>query len=305
MSKTDDGVVDSLLPLNAIRVFVEAARQLSFSRAARALGMTQSGVSHHMAALEKYLGHRLFVRTGSSLVLSDAGRQYFDTVQEAMSTIELSTRLIRQQPAKAGRLVVRTSLPTFAMTVLIPALPRFSADPAISVDLVTSLSAPGIGDVYDVLITRDLMRDNDEHWLLASETLVCVAAPALVFDYADKPLAEWPFLVAKSRPDVLAAWSNQQAIESRTLHVVGSFEHYFLALPAATAGMGFLVVPHDLVAELLRLGHLLETPLPAVRGAANYRAYVNPQTPVPEAAKAFCRWLKTLLRRDSELAEGA
>ena len=81
MSNTDTGA-KAVIPLNSIRVFVEAARQLSFSRAALTLGMTQGGVSHHVSSLEKYFGLRLFVRSGASVTLTDAGRLYFDTVQE-------------------------------------------------------------------------------------------------------------------------------------------------------------------------------------------------------------------------------
>ncbi len=297
MSKSDGGLNKTTLPLNSIRVFVEAARQLSFSRAARALGMTQGGVSHHIASLETYLGHRLFVRSGSVLDLTDSGRLYFDTVQDAFSTIELSTRQLAQRSADSGRLVVRTSLPTFAMVVLIPALPLYCPVPAVSVDVVTSLSPPVSGDVYDVLITRDLVIDDDEHWLLVKETLVCVASPALHREFADKEIGDWPFLVARSRPDALAAWSNQQKIDSRTIRVSATFEHYFLALSAAIGGMGFLVIPQLLVLEPLRQGHLVEAGTPSVRGDASYKAYVNAHTHVPEAARAFCRWLKTQLSR--------
>lgn len=298
MSKADSGVAKAVLPLNSIRVFVEAARQLSFSRAALALGMTQGGVSHHVTSLENFLGHRLFVRTGSSVDLTDVGRLYFDTVQEAVSTIELSTRQFTQRPANSGRLIVRTSLPTFAMTVLIPALPRFCPVPPVSVDVVTSLSPPAIGDAYDVLITRDLVIDDDEHWLLATEELVCVAAPSVHREYAGKPIGSWPFLTARSRPDVLSAWVNRQTVESHNIHVAATFEHYFLALPAAIGGMGYLVIPRLLAMEPLQQGHLVEAETPPVRSSESYKVYINPHSPVPETAKAFCRWLKGQLRKD-------
>lgn len=298
MSKTDSVSAKPVLPLNSIRVFVEAARQSGFSRAAHGLGMTQSGVSHHVSALEKYLGHRLFVRSGASVELTDTGRLYFDNVQEAMSTIELATRQIVPRPETALRLVVRTSLPTFAMAVLIPALPRFHAPPGVTVDVVTSLSPPAFGERFDVLITRDLVLGDHAHWQLARERLVCVAAPALIGQHSGQSLSDWPFLVAKSRPDVLAAWVGQQAQEARDIRVAATFEHYFLALSAAIGGLGFLVVPELLVIEPLRQGHLVETATPAVRGDASYKAYVNPASSAPELAKAFCRWLSGLLKND-------
>lgn len=298
MSKANNETQQAVLPLNSIRVFVEAARQLSFSRAAQTLAMTQGGVSHHVSSLERYFGHRLFVRAGSSVALTDAGRLYFDTVQEAVSTIELSTRQLRQHPAESGRLLVRTSVPTFAMMVLIPALSRFCPAPAVAVDVVTSLSPPLAGDVYDVLITRDLVLGDDGHWLLATEQLICVAAPSVLSEFSAKPVADWPFLATRSRPDVLAEWANRQGIESNDIHVAATFDHYFLALPAAIGGMGFLAMPRLLVIDALRQGHLRAAPTPAVRGSASYKAYINPRTSAAEAAKQFCRWLK------SELKEG-
>ena len=299
MSKTDDEKDRTALPLNSIRVFVEAARQLGFGRAAQTLGMTQGGVSHHVASLERYFGHRLFVRSGSSISLTDFGRLYFDTVQEALSTIDLSTRQLRQRSGNSGRLCVRTSVPTFAMMVLIPALSRFCPAPAVAVDVVTSLSPPAAGDIYDVLITRDLVQDDDGHWQLATEQLVCVAAPSLLAEFSTKPIGDWPFLATRSRPDVLSEWANRQGVEANGIHVAATFDHYFLALPAAIGGMGFLTVPRLLVIDALRQGHLLEAPTPTVRGSASYKAYINPRTSEMQAAKAFCRWLKGELR-DSE-----
>ena len=300
MSKADGENGRKALPLNAIRVFVEAARQLGFGRAAQTLGMSQGGVSHHIAALERYFGRRLFIRSGSSVSLSDFGRLYFDTVQEALSTIELATRQLRQGNGDSGHLLVRTSLPTFAMQVLIPALSRFHPTPSVAVDVVTSLSPPAPDDVYDVLVTRDLVPDDDGHWLLANEQLVCVAAPALLADYSAQPIASWPFLATRSRPDALSEWANRQGIEANDIHVVATFDHYFLALPAAIGGQGFLTVPRLLVADALRQGNLLSAPTPTVRGSASYKAYINPQTRATQAARAFCRWLKSELRENDE-----
>ena len=285
-----------MLPLNAIQVFVHAARQRSFSRAGLALGMNQSGVSRHVAALEKHLGQALFIRAGASSKLTDAGRLYFDNVQEALATIELTTRQLAHRPAGPTHLLVRTSLPSFAMAVLVPCLPEFFAKLSVAVDVVTSLSAPQPGEPYDVLISRDLPLLDTEQWLLTTEKLVCVAAPALHRDWAHKTLASWPFLSAKSRPDTLALWAERQHASTMQLRVVGSFDHYFLAIAAAVAGMGYLVVPHLLVAHALQLGHLLEAPLPGVRGGASYTAYVNPLSRQTDTARSFCRWLKASLK---------
>ncbi len=278
-------------PLNSIRVFVETAGRLSFSRAGEALGMTQSGVSHHIGVLENYLGQRLFVRAGASVELSDAGRLYYDAVRESFSTIDLATRQLRLRP-RDSRLIVRASLPSFAQAVLIPALPRFAAEPAVAVDLLTSLSPPAAGEAFDVLISRDLSLDDDSHWLLTRERLVCVAAPALHGRYRTQAIGDWPFIVARSRPDTLAAWCAAQSLAASAIHLNASFEHYFLAIAAAVGGLGYLVVPHILVGEALRLGQLVDAGFAAVRGEGSYRTWVNPRSDKAQTARAFCRWLK-------------
>lgn len=299
MSKSDSFNPETL-PLNAVRVFVEAARQLNFSRAGRVLGMSQGGVSRHVATLERYFGQALFARSGTSVRLTDAGRLYFDTVQEALSTVELATRQMAQGQSGAHRLIVRTSLPTFAMTTLIPALPGFQPEGPVAVDLVTSLSPPALGDSYDVLITRDLAVAGAEHWLLAAENLVCVATPTRCREFAAQPISRWQFLAAQSRPDVLAAWCSQLGVQPAGIHVSASFDHYFLAIAAATGGMGHLVVPELLVAEPLRQGHLVRAAPAAVRGDASYSAYINPRSTAPEASRMFCRWLKGWFRQALE-----
>ena len=289
MSKND--TKKNAPPLNAVRVFVAAARCLSFSRAARELGMTQSGVSHHVAGLEGHLGRRLFARRGATLALTDAGRLYFDTVREAVATIELATSQLAPAPP-GGSLIVRTSLPTFAMAVLIPALPRFMSEHAVAVDVVTSLSPPAAEDVYDVLISRDLAVDDDgAHWNLGAEELACVATPQVLRGNAVKPVGDWPFIIAKSRPDTLAAWTNRQAIDPHRIRIAAAFEHYFLAISAAIAGMGFLVTPRLLVADALADGRLAETDHPSLRGDAYYKAFINPRSAASDTAKDFCRWL--------------
>ncbi|MES2945515.1 MAG: LysR family transcriptional regulator, partial [Pseudomonadota bacterium] len=198
MSKLDDPSAKQSLPLNSIRVFVEAARQLSFSRAALVLGMTQGGVSRHVARLENHLGHRLFARAGGSAGLTDVGRLYFDNLRDAMATIELTTRQLSNRPARVQRLVVRTSLPTLAVLVLIPALASFVTQPQVQVDVVTSLSPPDPADFYDVLVSRDLVLADAEHWLLSTENLVCVATPAVCQAFSGRPISNWPFISATS-----------------------------------------------------------------------------------------------------------
>lgn len=61
------------LSLRQLTVFLEAARQMSFARAAEALHLTQPAISMQIRQLEDALGLPLFERVGKKLALTQAG----------------------------------------------------------------------------------------------------------------------------------------------------------------------------------------------------------------------------------------
>src|SRR5688500_7186602 len=60
--------------MHQLRVFTAVAENLSFTRAAEVLFMTQSGVSHQIARLETGIGVKLFDRQARTVSLTRAGR---------------------------------------------------------------------------------------------------------------------------------------------------------------------------------------------------------------------------------------
>ena len=66
-----------LPPLNALRAFEASARQLSFTRAAEELFVTQAAISHQIKSLEEHLGIKLFMRKNRSLLLTEEGQSYY------------------------------------------------------------------------------------------------------------------------------------------------------------------------------------------------------------------------------------
>lgn len=71
-----------------LRVFCALSRHLNMSRAAQELGLTPSGISHCLKALESDLGCRLFERTSRKVSLTPAGVEFrteADAIIERMS----------------------------------------------------------------------------------------------------------------------------------------------------------------------------------------------------------------------------
>lgn len=74
------------LDIDAVRAFVLTAELRSFTRAADALGTTQSAVSLRLRRLEELLGRRLLERTPRQVRLSAEGVAFLDAARELVST---------------------------------------------------------------------------------------------------------------------------------------------------------------------------------------------------------------------------
>ena len=282
--------------ISELNAFIHAARHLSFSKAAKELFVTQSAISRHIATLETFADSRLFLRRGPTIEITPQGLQLYEAVKDAVSTIELTMQLLAQRGRRHDRLKVRTSMPSFAMTVVIPSLGDYTARHGVQIDLITSLSSPGPADDFDVLISRDLSLPGTESWELLREELVCVGSPARVAAHRAQPAPRWPMVAARSRPDVIATWSIAAGVAADRMHVVATYDHLFLAVTAAVGGTGFLVVPTWLVHEQLQNGSLVMVDDQTIGSGASYVAFVNLHSAHAQSAGEFCRWLKAMMR---------
>src|SRR5450755_4408858 len=70
--------------LNQVSAFVQVMESGSFTAAARALGLPKSSVSRRVSALETSLRVRLLQRSPRKLMLTEAGRLYFERARAAL-----------------------------------------------------------------------------------------------------------------------------------------------------------------------------------------------------------------------------
>lgn len=120
-------------PLHALPGFVAAARSGNLSRAAEALNVTVSALSHQIRGLEDRLGQRLFVRNARGVELTPDGRRLFDRVAPHFDALEQALRPYR---ARRDDVLTLTLMPSFAASWLVPRLPDFLArHPQLEINL--------------------------------------------------------------------------------------------------------------------------------------------------------------------------
>ena len=131
-------MVKSLPPLAWFRAFEAAARCLSFTAAAKEIGMTQSAVSQHVKSLEVSLGTALFIRGARGITLTDDGRKLLPQVDSALDTLLSAARAFDRVPTR-NILTIATSV-SVAQWIISPLLPAFTkANPDVKLRLLSTI----------------------------------------------------------------------------------------------------------------------------------------------------------------------
>jgi DNA-binding transcriptional LysR family regulator len=279
-----------LPPLENLRIFEAVARLLSFTAAAESLTLSHSAVSRRVSELESRLGVQLLHRTSRRMSLTPQGKILFDAAQEALRRIEEATAEI-VQPARHRPLLVSCER-SLAMRWLIRRLSQFQdAHPELPVYLSTGDGPIDLPREHiDLAIRRaDFALDPRAICVpLFPEYVGPVALPGLTGKAAQTRLH------STSRPDAWKTWSKRAKAAARASRGAPRdlyFDHFFLSLQAAEAGLGMAIAPLFMVVDSLEAGTLA-----APQGfVADHSRYIvlMPKPLEPGSPQArFMEWLQ-------------
>lgn len=136
--------------LDAMQAFVAVADLQGFAPAARKLGLSPSGMTRLIAALEDRLGARLLQRTTRSVTLTDAGARYLERARRILADVEEAESAAEgEQTRPGGRLVVSAPVGfgrlhvSPVMSAYLKRYPEVSADLRLS-DRMVNLVEDGV-----------------------------------------------------------------------------------------------------------------------------------------------------------------
>jgi len=287
--------------ITGMQVFARVAALGTLSAAARALGMSQTMATKHMAAMEERLGVKLMHRTTRRITLTEAGRRYLDSAERILSELTEA-----DATASADRLEVQGTLRinapvSFGIREIAPLLPGFARQhPSLKVDLgLNDRFVDLIEEGWDVAVRIGQLADSTlvARRIASCRTVVCTSpsylkahgTPRKVADlaahnclgYTLSKLAgvdRWHF--GADGKTVVRVSGNLLANNGEALKL------------AAIAGQGLIYQPTFLVSDELKARKLVARTLdhPTVELGAIYAAYPSDRRP-PAKVRAFVDFL--------------
>jgi DNA-binding transcriptional LysR family regulator len=289
--------------LTSLEVFAKVAAVGSLSGAARAMGLSQTMVTKHIASLEARLGAKLFHRTTRRLSITEAGRSYLESSERILSDMEAAEAAIAADRVEP-RGLLRVNVPVvFGTRQIAPLLADFAERyPNVTIELglndrLVDLAEEG----WDLAIRIGKLRDSSmvARRLAPSRMVVCAApsylarhgTPRNVGDLASHNCLGYTL----SQQASAAEWLFGKQGDIR-VQVKGNLRaNNGDALRAATlAGLGVARQPTFIVADDLRAGTLVALPLdqPEIQTTAVHAVYLPDRRP-PAKVRAFIDFLAT------------
>lgn len=290
----------------ALAAFEAAARHGSYTGAAEELAVTQSAVCRQIAALEDFLGVKLFRRGRRGVLLTEAGQAYGRVVRARLDDLERDALHLMSSGGGRGTLELGV-VPTFATEWLLPRLPDFvQRHPDITLNLSSRIHPFLFDDsgLDAALHAGGAPWPGTDSLHLMRESLVAVASPSLLARAGLTPpplaaadVARLPLLQMATRPQAWRQWFEAQGLQVDGDLAGPRMDLFSMLIAAASQGLGAALVPQLLAEPAVRDGRLqVLAPVPHYSDRS-YRLIVPQAKAHHPALVALRDWLDAQARR--------
>jgi DNA-binding transcriptional LysR family regulator len=288
--------------------FEAAARNLSFTKAAAELFITQSAVSRQIKALEDHLGVALFERRARSLILNEHGQALYGVVGDVLDRLQAAVDRLKTD-SRTRQLSITTTT-GFASLWLIPRLPRFtSLRPGIDVRISATTDMLNLERSLVDLAVRycppEMVPEGAVR--LFGEEILPVCSPSLLrekplrrpTDLRDHTLLHFDYPGAVKLFMDWGTWLTALGIGK--LRSAGSlhFTQYEQMIQAAINGQGVALGRDPLVKDLIQAGTLVAPFNSALVGSRAHFLVESPAAAGKPHVRQFADWLLGEVKRES------
>jgi DNA-binding transcriptional LysR family regulator len=257
-----------------LRVFYTVARQLSFTKAAEQLFMTQPAVTFQVKQLEEHFSARLFERSHGRITLTPTGQLVLEYAERILRlSEEMDKRVSELTGAISGPLLLGAST-TIAEFILPRVLGEFKArHPQVRAHMMVANSEVIVNRVADHsidlgLIESPLQLPGVHIEVCCEDELVMICAPgyklAGLKSVTPQQIAGEPYISRESGSGTREFSDNyfrQSGIAPEDLNIVMELGSPEAIKGVVETGIGVVIMSRATVAKELRLGSMVAIPL--------------------------------------------
>jgi DNA-binding transcriptional LysR family regulator len=289
------------MDLHQLQAFDQIVLQGNFSKAARALAISQPTISLRIQALEQEVGGALFIRGGRKLQLTELGRSFLPYARQALSALTTGVDIARRtMHGKRGHLTVGT-LPSLATGFFASTLLRLhTTHPELDIAVHTGHNQQIVEMLYDSYVSLGFMI-----WPFFRPEMIPllhIREPLLVVTHATHPLAQKKQitvaeLIQQAQPFFHIDWN----IETKHWQTqISTSVNAMIEVPPQTAydlllrGIGAALLTRPQITNDLKAGTLVEITISDLPAFARESVLVRfkRDEPLSSAATEFLRVLR-------------
>jgi DNA-binding transcriptional LysR family regulator len=286
-----------------LTAFVAVANHGNFSKAAAALGISTSTMSHTIRVLEERLGVRLLNRTTRSVALTEAGDQLLRQIHPALDELDNAVESLGALSGTPSG-VLRLAVGSLAVKMVIdPILPSFrAAYPDVVLDITIDDSQLDIVHGHfdaGMRIGSRIERDMVAVRVAPDSRLIAVASPAYLVAHGrpSKPmdLRAHDCIRFRDASGAIRKWEFERGAETIEVAVEGALITNDLdhLMRTALNGLGICYMLEDYMAPHVAAGRLV----PLLEGwslpFAGFHLFYPSRHQMPPKLRAFITFLRT------------
>lgn len=223
------------ISISQLRVLLTVADEKSYTRAATRLGVSQSGVSHSMQALEKLVGGSLIIKSPEGLVPTALGELVLTSARKVVGELQVLSQQVAQFHNDVDETLKIGVIPSALSGWLSPLLASFTSRYPEAISLVLEGMEEEIKEwvesgVINMGVTTDVTQLNITYWrehfdwqLLKKDEIVAVLPENHQLSKQDNvtvaELAEHPLIMSSGGCEALI-----QQIFAHSLEEVDTFQ---------------------------------------------------------------------------------
>ena len=291
---------------DSIRVFLTVVEKKSFSKAAKALFLTQPAVSFQIQMLEEYYGTRLFDRVSRNIILTEAGHlllKYANEMSRLQAELEKEMQDLTSTIKGKLKIGASTTIGEYIAPYILGAFKKMY--PEVELSLEVSNSEDIEASIHDTVLDIGLVEGPPigkdlESLPFIQDQLVLITSkdhPWSNFDSISVfELDKYPFISREKGSGTrleMEQHLKKAGFSANNLNVIMELGSTSAIKAAVESGLGVAMISKWAVQEKVKAGLLAQVKLKEDEFERNFRIIYHKKKFRTQASEEFLRFLKS------------